>query len=46
MRYLLIAFALLAALQIGIAHGRKLGYSEGWSDAHCGVGLSCESGEE
>ena len=46
MKYLLIGAALLAALQIGIHHGRELGYSQGWSDAHCGRGQDCEAGQE
>ena len=46
MKYLLFAVALLVALQVGIHHGREIGYSDGWRDAHCGVGLSCESGDE
>jgi hypothetical protein len=26
--------------------GENWGYSQGWSDAHCGTGNSCESGQE
>lgn len=27
-------------------HGEHVGYANGWSDANCGVGKSCEGGEE
>ena len=43
----LIALVLFViGVQLGIRHGRELGYSDGWRDAHCGVGQSCESGDE
>lgn len=45
--WLLAVFLLfIVGVQIGIAHGRNLGYSQGWSDAHCGPGNSCEAGDE
>lgn len=47
MKWLLVALLILVAgIQIGIRHGRNLGYAEGWSDANCGKGQNCEAGEE
>ena len=29
-----------------LAHRVELAYSDGWRDAHCGPGNSCEAGDE
>lgn len=42
---ILFLIVFIVGVQVGISHGRDLGYIDGWSDAHCGKGLSCESGE-
>lgn len=43
-----LAFAFIAAISIASAFhmGLRIGYNQGWSDAHCGVGNQCESGQE
>lgn len=44
----LIVAAFIAALAIVLAFhaGLRIGYNQGWSDAHCGVGNQCEGGQE
>jgi hypothetical protein len=42
----IVFWVFIAGVQLGIRHGRDLGYSQGWSDAHCGKGLDCEAGQE
>lgn len=45
--WVLVGFVLfITGVQIGIAHGRGLGYEQGWSDANCGPGRVCEAGQE
>ncbi len=40
--------AVLIGVSIAYAYhlGSNAGYSQGWSDAHCGSGLACEAGQE
>ena len=46
--YVIIAALILfiIGVQVGIRHGKEMGYSDGWSDAHCGTEITCEGGQQ
>lgn len=46
MKTLAVLIVVLVVFVVGVQVGTWHGYSMGWSDAHCGEGNNCESGQE